>query len=318
MSHDVVTVTLDDPGDDTITGYVILRRDKDVQSQGTFVTLAPDTRSTATTYVDVSVDPERRYVYRIKAVNAHGRSTISSWLRADTAAAPSPDTNPDPAPDPDPVPDTNPDPALDPDPVPDTNSDPDPVPDTNSDDADQTATTFSPPPKAPEWIRDFAVSYAHSSGGGGLATPTRFQAKIKTSTSLVFLSWDGDAAADGYEVYVPATRTVSGTERDWWVHPGDEDEPDDQLTQITDPIGGSGRQEATLLGFRAGVGDTASLDTASFLKGYLFLAVSAHRDTVRPDANPACRGIDPTFPAMIAKKSSTASGRTGEARSSSM
>ena len=90
VSHDLVTVSWDDPGDDTISGYVILRRDKDIHPQGTFVTLAPDTRSAATSYVDASVDPGRRYVYRIKAINAAGTSDRSTWVRAYTPAAPQP------------------------------------------------------------------------------------------------------------------------------------------------------------------------------------------------------------------------------------
>ena len=88
VSHDLVTVSWDDPGDSTVTGYVILRRDKDIHPQGTFVTLAPDTGSAATAYVDASIDSGRRYVYRIKAVNAAGTSDKSTWVRAYTPAAP--------------------------------------------------------------------------------------------------------------------------------------------------------------------------------------------------------------------------------------
>ena len=91
MSHDVVTVSWDDPGDDTITGYVVLRSDKAIHPKGTFVTLAPDTGSAATSYVDASVSPGRRYVYRVKAINAHGTSDRSTWARATTPAAPEPD-----------------------------------------------------------------------------------------------------------------------------------------------------------------------------------------------------------------------------------
>ena len=88
MTHDLVTLSWDDPGDDTISGYVILRRDKDVHPQGTFVTLAPHTGTAATTYIDASIDPERRYVYRVKAVNAAGTSDRSTWVRAYTPVAP--------------------------------------------------------------------------------------------------------------------------------------------------------------------------------------------------------------------------------------
>ena len=88
VSHDLVTLSWDDPGDDTISGYVILRRDKAVHPRGTFVTLAPHTHSTATTYIDASIDPERRYVYRVKAISPAGTSDRSTWVRAYTPAAP--------------------------------------------------------------------------------------------------------------------------------------------------------------------------------------------------------------------------------------
>ena len=45
VSHDTVTLTWDDPQDDSITGYVILRRDREIHPTGTFVTIAGDTGS---------------------------------------------------------------------------------------------------------------------------------------------------------------------------------------------------------------------------------------------------------------------------------
>ena len=90
VSHDTVTLTWDNPNDDSITGYVILRRDKDIHQEGTFVPVAPDTGTAETTYTDASIEPERRYVYRIKAINGHGVSEISSWVRATTPAVPDP------------------------------------------------------------------------------------------------------------------------------------------------------------------------------------------------------------------------------------
>ena len=91
VSHNMVILTWDDPNDDSITGYLILRRDKDIHEEETFLTVAPDTGSAETTYVDASVEPERRYVYRIKAINASGVSEISSWVRAYTPAVPEPE-----------------------------------------------------------------------------------------------------------------------------------------------------------------------------------------------------------------------------------
>ena len=50
-----MTLTWDDPGDDSITGYVILRRVRENDVGGEFSELVPDTGSTATTYTDDSV-----------------------------------------------------------------------------------------------------------------------------------------------------------------------------------------------------------------------------------------------------------------------
>ena len=92
VSHDAVALTWDDPQDDSITGYVILRRDRAIHLVGTFVTIAGDTGSTDTTYTDATVEPEKEYVYRIKAINEHGEvSEESDWVRADTPAVPVPD-----------------------------------------------------------------------------------------------------------------------------------------------------------------------------------------------------------------------------------
>ena len=92
VSHDSVTLTWRDPQDDSISGYVILRRDKDIHEKGTFETVKADTGTAETTYTDDSVMPERRYVYRIKAINAYGKSK-SSWVRAYTPAAPTTEQN---------------------------------------------------------------------------------------------------------------------------------------------------------------------------------------------------------------------------------
>ena len=92
VSHDAVTLAWDDPQDDSITGYVILRRDRAIHPNGTFVTIAGDTGSADTTYTDDTVEPDKEYVYRIKAINEHGKvSEMSYWLRTDTPAIPVPD-----------------------------------------------------------------------------------------------------------------------------------------------------------------------------------------------------------------------------------
>ena len=90
-SHDSVTLTWDDPGDDTITGYVILRRIPGVDPEGHFDVLVADTATAATSYTDDTVSAETRYSYRIKAINGAGTSERSRWAHIDTPAAPVPD-----------------------------------------------------------------------------------------------------------------------------------------------------------------------------------------------------------------------------------
>ena len=90
-THDSVTLTWDDPGDDTITGYVILRRIPGVDSEGHFDVLVADTGTAAATYTDNTVAAETRYTYRIKAINGAGTSERSRWSHIDTPAAPVPD-----------------------------------------------------------------------------------------------------------------------------------------------------------------------------------------------------------------------------------
>ena len=87
-SHDRVVLTWDDPNDDTITGYVILRRNRDTDAQGQFTELVPDTSTAATTHTDDTVEAGTPYTYRIKAINAHGSSERSRWVHVETTAAP--------------------------------------------------------------------------------------------------------------------------------------------------------------------------------------------------------------------------------------
>ena len=89
-THDSVALAWDDPGDASITHYQIFRRDRDVHDAGEFVTIEDDTGSAAASYTDDTVEPETRYVYRVKAVNAHGASHWSDYRRANTPAAPDP------------------------------------------------------------------------------------------------------------------------------------------------------------------------------------------------------------------------------------
>ena len=87
-THDSVTLTWDDPGDDSITGYVILRRVRVNDTGGDFSVLIANTGSAATTYTDNEVAASTTYTYRIKAINEHGASERSRWVHIDTPAAP--------------------------------------------------------------------------------------------------------------------------------------------------------------------------------------------------------------------------------------
>ena len=89
-THDSVALAWDDPSDASITHYQIFRRDRDVHDTGEFVEIDSNTGSAATSYTDANVEPEGSYVYRVKAVNQHGASTWSNFVRADTPAAPDP------------------------------------------------------------------------------------------------------------------------------------------------------------------------------------------------------------------------------------
>jgi hypothetical protein len=84
-THDSVTLTWNDPGDDSITGYVILRRVRENDTGGEFSVLVPDTGSAAATYTDDTVAASTTYTYRIKAINGAGTSERSRWASTSTA-----------------------------------------------------------------------------------------------------------------------------------------------------------------------------------------------------------------------------------------
>ncbi len=90
VAHDQVALTWNDPGDDTITGYQILRRIKAVDDPGVFHVHVDDTGSAATSYTDTGVAAETFYVYRVKARNSGGLSPQSSYFNANTPEDPSP------------------------------------------------------------------------------------------------------------------------------------------------------------------------------------------------------------------------------------
>ncbi len=87
-SHDRVVLTWDGPNDDSITGYVILRRVRVNDTGGDFSVLVADTGTAALTYTDNTVAASLTYTYRIKAINEYGVSERSRWVHIDTPAAP--------------------------------------------------------------------------------------------------------------------------------------------------------------------------------------------------------------------------------------
>ena len=77
-----ISLDWDDPGDPTITGYQILRRDPAIDSQGGFPIHFDDTGSAATSFEDTSTTSGIAF-YRIKARNADGLSKMSNSVRVD-------------------------------------------------------------------------------------------------------------------------------------------------------------------------------------------------------------------------------------------
>ena len=92
LAHNSVTITWTDPGDSSITGYQILRRNVAVHAQRVFEVIENDTGSSGTTYTDTTVEAETRYRYRVKARNGDELSEWSKVARATTPAAPTPVT----------------------------------------------------------------------------------------------------------------------------------------------------------------------------------------------------------------------------------
>ena len=78
VAHNSVTIAWDDPGDTSITGYQVLRRNPAIHGPGVFDVIEDDTGSSDTRYTDATVAPETTYRYRVKARNAQG---LSEWSK---------------------------------------------------------------------------------------------------------------------------------------------------------------------------------------------------------------------------------------------
>ena len=84
IGHSVLTLTWDDPQDDTITGYRVLRGTE----ADNLAVINSDTASNATEYEDDTVAPETAYHYAVLARSANGEGTQSDIISATTPAAP--------------------------------------------------------------------------------------------------------------------------------------------------------------------------------------------------------------------------------------
>ena len=74
-----VTLTWEAPGDDSVTGYRILRR-RPSEGENALLVYVGDTGSTATSYTDNDVTAGIQHVYRVKAVNAAGAGEQSNYV----------------------------------------------------------------------------------------------------------------------------------------------------------------------------------------------------------------------------------------------
>ena len=90
VSHDSVTISWTGVSNSDITGYQILRRNRDSDARGAFTVIDEDADSLGTTYTDDTVSSSTRYAYRVRARNAHGLSRASRSARIETPAAPEP------------------------------------------------------------------------------------------------------------------------------------------------------------------------------------------------------------------------------------
>ena len=125
-----VTLTWDAPSADadSVAGYQILRRNPKVDDKGVFHTVENNTESTATNYVDTTVEAGEKYFYRVKAWRGTELSGMSKFSKIklpddydpDQAGSEGSDSGgsdsdqQDPTPTPTPTPTPAPEPQTDP------------------------------------------------------------------------------------------------------------------------------------------------------------------------------------------------------------
>ena len=87
-SHDSITLSWsapENPG--SVSGYQILRRDREADPEGRFHVLEDNTGTSATSYVDRTVLPDRRYTYRVSARNENALGSEYADVEATTPNA---------------------------------------------------------------------------------------------------------------------------------------------------------------------------------------------------------------------------------------
>ena len=83
-THGSVFLVWDDPRDDSITGYRILRGEGDAETE--LQVIEKNTGAATTIYTDTTVEPATKYVFRVRAINDHGVSEPSGPVNAQTPA----------------------------------------------------------------------------------------------------------------------------------------------------------------------------------------------------------------------------------------
>ena len=103
VTHNSVTLNWSAPQSVAgISGYQILRRDQGLDPENQFQVIEETSGSSATTYVDSAVQPNRRYTYRVSALNENNLGSEYAEVEANTLGQPAtssvaPTTTPSPA-----------------------------------------------------------------------------------------------------------------------------------------------------------------------------------------------------------------------------
>ncbi len=89
VTQNSVALTWSAPQSDAgINGYQILRRDQETDPEGQFQVLEENIGDSATTFVDSTVLPGRRYTYRVNALNENNSGSEYAEVQADTPGVP--------------------------------------------------------------------------------------------------------------------------------------------------------------------------------------------------------------------------------------